>query len=73
MPDSLSDEELFQALRGKIPYDENERTLDYYQREVCVQSLAHVFIPLGETGEIARKIDAAIREGYVSRNPLVSG
>ena len=73
LPDSLSDEELFQALRGKIPYDENERTLDYYQREACVQSLAHVFIPLGETGEIARKIDAAIREGYVSRNPLVSG
>ena len=73
LPDSLSDEELFQALRGKFPYDENERTLDYYQREACVQSLAHVFIPLGETGEIARKIDAAIREGYVSRNPLVSG
>ena len=73
LPDNLSDEELFQALRGKIPYDENERTLDYYQREACVQSLAHVFIPLGETGEIARKIDAAIREGYVSRNPLVSG
>lgn len=73
LPDSLSDAELFQALRGKIPYDENERTLDYYQREACVQSLAHVFVPLGETGEIARKIDAAIREGYVSRNPLVSG
>lgn len=65
LPDSLSDKELFQALRGKIPYDERERTLDYYERKECVQSLAHVFVPLGKTGEIARKIDAAIREGYV--------
>lgn len=73
LPDSLTDQELFRALQGKIPYDENERTLDHYQREACIQSLTHVFVPLGATGEIARKIDAAIREGYVSRNPLVSG
>lgn len=73
LPDSLTDQELFRALQGKIPYDEDERALDHYQREACIQSLTHVFVPLGATGEIARKIDAAIREGYVSRNPLVSG
>lgn len=73
LPDCPPDKELFRALQGKIPYDERERTLDYYERKECVQSLAHVFVPLGKTGEVARKIDAAIREGYVSRNPLAGG
>ena len=56
----------------KIPYHANERTLDCHTRKECIQALPHVFIPMGKTGEIARKIDAAIREGYVGRNPLDS-
>ena len=70
LPDSLFDADLFHALHKKIPYHANERTLDCHTRKECIQALPHVFIPMGKTGEIARKIDAAIREGYVGRNPL---
>lgn len=72
LPDSLFDADLFHALHKKIPYHANERTLDCHTRKECIQALPHVFIPMGKTGEIARKIDAAIREGYVGRNPLDS-
>ena len=46
LPDSLTDQELFWALQGKIPYDENERTLDHYQREACIQSISSRVSPL---------------------------
>lgn len=71
LPESPSDQELYALLRGSdCLYDEAERTLEAYERRDCIQSLSHVFIPLGIDAEVARKVFSAIREGYVSRNPL---
>lgn len=72
LPDNLDDKELYHALQVSIPYDERERQLPAYERKECIQALAHVFIPLGQNGEIARKVASAIREGYVTRNPMSS-
>lgn len=72
LPDHLDDKELFHAIQGQLPYDTAERELSASERQDCVQSLTRTFIPLGKSGEIARKIASAIREGYVSRNPVKS-
>lgn len=73
LPDSPSDKELFDLLKkndSNCIYDEAERELEAYERRECIQSLSHVFIPLGKNAEVVRKVFSAIKEGYVSRNPL---
>lgn len=72
LPENPNDKDLFFALQGKIPYDADERQLPAYERQECIQGLTHVFIPLGQSGEIARKVASAIREGYVTRNPAAN-
>ena len=44
-----------------------------YERQECVQTLFHVFQPWSIHITIAQRLSRAIREGYVSRNPIQSG
>ena len=67
LPDNPDDKELFKILKGKIPYDAEERELPAYERRECVQSLSQVFVPWGKSGVIAGKIYSAIRSGDVTR------
>lgn len=70
LPNIPDDQEMFQNLEEKIPYDETERELPDYIRKDAVNSLTQLLIPLSQNGEIARKVYSAIREGYLNRNPL---
>lgn len=70
LPNIPSDQEIFQNLEEKIPYEETERELPDYIRKEAVNSLTQLLIPLSQNGEVARKVYSAIREGYLNRNPL---
>ena len=73
LPDCPAEEEMREALALPIPYEASERNLPAYERRSCISSLSHLFVPMGYHGEIVEKVFAAIREGYVSRNPLADG
>lgn len=70
LPDNPNDKELYHELKTSVPLDPTERALPYYDRKECIEAISHVFVPLDVAGSITRKIFSAIREGYVSRNPL---
>lgn len=55
LPNIPDDQEMFQNLEEKIPYDETERELPDYIRKDAVNSLTQLLIPLSQNGEILVK------------------
>lgn len=52
-------------------YNSKERELDAHYRYHCVQRLFKYFQPLGKHLDIEQRISRVIRQGYISRNPLM--
>ena len=52
-------------------YNPKERELDAHYRYHCVQRLFKYFQPLGKHLDIEQRISRVIRQGYISRNPLM--
>ena len=72
LPPILSLAESVDALTMAPGYNEAERELDAHYRFHCVQRLFRYFQPLDTHLDIEQRISRAIRQGYVSRNPLGS-
>jgi hypothetical protein len=70
LPPILSLAESVDALTMTPGYNETERELDVHYRFHCVQRLFRYFQPLDTHLDIEQRISRAIRQGYVSRNPL---
>lgn len=70
LPDNQSNEEIYQSLLVRIPYDEEERELPSHERIASVSSLQFCFQPLSEHFILAQRFSRAIKMGYVQRNPL---
>jgi hypothetical protein len=70
LPPILSLSEAVDAMTVTPGYNEVERELDVHYRFHCVQRLFRYFQPLDTHLDIEQRISRAIRQGYVSRNPL---
>lgn len=70
LPPILSAAEAIDAMTVTPRYSEAERELEAHYRFHCVQRLFQYFQPLDTHIDIEQRISRAIRQGYVSRNPL---
>ena len=70
LPPILSLSEAVDVMTVTPGYNEAERELDIHYRFHCVQRLFRYFQPLDTHLDIEQRISRAIRQGYVSRNPL---
>lgn len=52
-------------------YNEKERELDAHYRFHCVQRLFKYFQPVDKHFDIEQRISRVIRQGYISRNPIM--
>ena len=73
LPPSEAKLDIYDKLKVYPTYDTKQRKYETFERLDCVQTLFHVFQPWGIHVTIAEKFSRAIKEGYVSRNPLQSG
>ena len=70
LPPILDNEQVHSLLVSKPTYSEEERKLEQHIRLHCVQRLFAVFQPLDKQFDLEQRISAAIRQGYISRNPF---
>jgi hypothetical protein len=70
LPPIWSYEQTEELLSSCPEYEDYERKLDPHYRYHCVQRLFSYFQPLGIHFDIEQRISRAIRQGYLSRNPL---
>jgi hypothetical protein len=71
LPPIFSYEQSEELLHLYPEYNPKERELDAHYRYHCVQRLFRYFQPLGKHLDIEQKISRVIRQGYISRNPLM--
>lgn len=69
LPPELSDEELVNALWLSPDFDEDQREWENHFRIQQIKSLSNMMIPLNRHIQLARMLDAMLREGYVGRAP----
>ncbi|HCY35747.1 MAG TPA: AAA family ATPase [Candidatus Margulisbacteria bacterium] len=70
LPPIYSLEEVIEKLTVDPGYNEQERQLDTKYRYHCIQRLFKFFQPLSTHIDIEQRVSRAIRQGYLSRNPL---
>lgn len=70
LPPILDKEQVHSLLVSKPIYNVEERALEPHLRLHCVQRLFSVFQPLDKQFDLEQRISAAIRQGYISRNPF---
>ena len=70
LPPIYSLEEVIEKLTVDPGYNEQERQLDAKYRYHCIQRLFKFFQPLSTHIDIEQRVSRAIRQGYLSRNPL---
>ena len=71
LPPIFSYEQSEELLHLYPDYNPKERKLDAHYRYHCVQRLFKYFQPLGKHLDIEQRISRVIRQGYISRNPLM--
>lgn len=71
LPPIFSYEQSEELLHLYPDYTSKERELDAHYRYHCVQRLFRYFQPLGKHLDIEQRISRVIRQGYISRNPLM--
>ncbi len=72
LPPILSSARAIRSLTEEPPFHEAERELDAEYRIHCVKRLFRYFQPLDTHIDIEQRISVAIRQGYLSRNPMDS-
>lgn len=70
LPPILSAAEAIDAMTVMPGYNAGERELDAHYRFHCIQRLFRYFQPLDTHIDIEQRVSRAIRQGYISRNPL---
>lgn len=70
LPPILAASETIDAMTVTPGYNVGERELDAHYRFHCVHRLFRYFQPLDTHIDIEQRISRAIRQGYISRNPL---
>lgn len=71
LPPIFSYDQAEELLHLYPEYNEKERELDAHYRYHCVQRLFKYFQPLHRHFDIEQRISRVIRQGYISRNPLM--
>jgi hypothetical protein len=71
LPAIRESDEVIDLLRKRPPYDPEERKLPSALRFHCIETARDLFIPMPIHVELESRIACLIRNGYVSRNPLV--
>lgn len=71
LPPIFSYDQVEELLHLYPDYNQNERELDAHYRYHCVQRLFKYFQPLNRHFDIEQRISRVIRQGYISRNPLL--
>ena len=69
LPPELSDEELVNSLWLSPDFQEDQRQWENHFRIQQIKSLSNMMIPLNRHVQLARMLDAMLREGYVGRAP----
>lgn len=70
LPPIMGFEQVENLIHSYPSFEESERNLDAEYRYHCIQRLFNYFQPSSIHFEIERKISRAIRQGYLSRNPV---
>lgn len=70
LPPILSAARAMRSLTEEPTFHEGERELDAEYRIHCVKRLFRYFQPLDTHIDIEQRISIAIRQGYISRNPI---
>lgn len=70
LPETMSDEELFEMLTKKPPFEIAQRDWETHERMHMLVELKNFNIPLSRHIECCRSLDAIHRGGYVGRAPL---
>lgn len=69
LPPSLDDSALADALMQSPDYEAEQRDWPVHERMQLVGGLSSFMVPLARHVELARTLDALMREGYVGREP----
>lgn len=69
LPPSLSDDEALACLTLKPDFSPQQRDWENHERIQQIKSLSNIMVPLTCHLELARNVDAKMREGYVGRRP----
>lgn len=69
LPPEMSDESLAQALFLEPDFSEDQCGWENHHRIQQIKGLGNFMVPLGRHLELARMLDAMMREGYVGRAP----
>ena len=70
LPPIYSPSKATQLLTVDIGYHEGEREFDDEYREHCIYRLFRYFQPLETHIDIEKRVSRAIRQGYISKNPI---
>lgn len=70
LPPILSREDLYDKLSNYPDFHETDKTLDNHYRYKLANRLKFYFQPLEKHHRMAEMFDNALREGYLTRNPL---
>lgn len=69
LPPSLTDDQLFAALSRRPDFSPQQRSWTNQERILLLQELSSFIAPLSRHVELARTIEAMLRNGYVGRSP----
>lgn len=69
LPPSLSDEGLFKLFTVRADFEPEQRSWSASDRIQMIGTLGRVLVPLQRHVELARSLDAMLRNGYVGRAP----
>lgn len=70
LPPILNNDQVEEFMHVYPHFSKNERELGAHERYHCVQRLFKYFQPYEKHFDIEQRISRAIRQGYISRNPL---
>lgn len=70
LPPIWSFDEVEDALHVYPDFNEKEREMDAHYRYHCIQRLFWYFQPWDKHFDVEQRISRAIRQGYISRNPI---
>jgi len=72
LPAIMSKKEVSDIFSKEPPYDHEERKLPPELRSHCVNKLFSYFYPLDVHFQLEQQISMLLRQGYVTRNPLIN-
>lgn len=73
LPPSQSKKEALRDLRRRLIGTDEERALPAHLRLHLVENLSRAFIPMDVHWYIEQRISSLLRNGYISRNPILDG